>query len=164
MNTATTSRLVRMFASDAPRAVLLIRLAVGLVFASEGIQKFMLPEALGAGRFAKIGIPWPEVMGPFVGVVELVGGVAILLGLATRPAALLLVCDMVVAILSTKIPIWLGHGFWGFADPSVARHGLWSMAHEARTDLAMLLGALFLARVGAGKTSIDAALARRLAR
>lgn len=164
MNTAARSWLVRLLATDAPRAVLLIRLAVGLVFASEGIQKFLFPDALGAGRFAKIGILWPEVMGPFIGVVELVGGVAILLGVAIRPAALLLVCDMVVAILSTKIPILLGHGFWSFADPSVARHGFWSMAHESRTDLAMLLGSVFLVLVGAGKASIDATLARRLAR
>jgi uncharacterized membrane protein YphA (DoxX/SURF4 family) len=161
VNTATNPWFIRLLASDAPRAVLLIRLAVGFVFAGEGIQKFLHPDALGAGRFAKIGIPWPEVTGPFVGVVEIVGGVAILLGVATRPAALLLVCDMLVAITSTKLPIMLGHGFWGFAGPSVARHGFWSMAHEGRTDLAMLLGSMFLALAGAGRTSIDAALARR---
>ena len=164
MNAASPgARLARVFASDAPPAVVLIRLAVGLVFVSEGIQKFLFPNALGAGRFAKIGIPWPEVMGPFVGVVECVGGVAVLLGLATRPAALLLACNMLVAIVSTKIPILLGHGFWGFADP-IARHGFWSMAHESRTDLAMLLGAAFLVRVGAGRSSLDAALTRRLTR
>ena len=47
--------------ADAPPATVLIRLMVGLVFASEGIQKFLYAEAQGAGRFAKIGIPWPEV-------------------------------------------------------------------------------------------------------
>ncbi|MRG96599.1 DoxX family protein [Polyangium spumosum] len=154
----------RLFASTAPRAVVLIRLAVGIVFTSEGIQKFLFPQALGAGRFAKIGIPAPEVMGPFVGSVELVCGVLILLGLATRLAALPLVGVMTVALLSTKIPILLGHGFWIFANPSTSKHGLWSMLHEARTDMSMLLGALFLFIAGAGAWSLDAGIMRRLAR
>lgn len=151
-----------VFASRAPREVLLIRLAVGIVFASEGIQKFLFPAALGAGRFAKIGIPAPEVMGPFVGTVEIVCGLLVLLGVATRVAALPLVMVMVVALLSTKVPILLGHGFWGFADPSASKVGLWSMLHEARTDMSMLLGAIFLFLVGAGAWSVDAIITRRL--
>jgi uncharacterized membrane protein YphA (DoxX/SURF4 family) len=141
--------------SDGPAAVLFIRVAVGAVFLSEGLQKFLYPEALGAGRFARIGIPAPDVMGPFVGTVETVGGALILLGLLTRLAALPLLVNMIVAILSTKIPILLGHGYWGFAAPSVARTGFWSMMHETRTDLAMLLGCLFLLVVGAGRLSLD---------
>ncbi|UQA63923.1 DoxX family protein [Polyangium aurulentum] len=151
----------RVFASSAPRAVLLIRLAVGVVFTSEGIQKFLYPEALAAGRFAKIGIPAPEVMGPFVGGVELVCGVLVLLGLATRLAALPLVIDMIVALISTKVPILLGHGFWRFQHLMVPKHGFWSMLHEARTDMSMLLGAIFLFIVGAGAWSVDAALVRQ---
>lgn len=140
--------------------IVLIRIAVGVVFASEGIQKFMDPAGLGAGRFAKIGIPFPEVMGPFVGAVEVVCGVLVLIGLLTRLAALPLVIDMIVAIASTKVPILLGHGYWRFADPSV-HPGLWSMLHEARTDLAMLLCSLFLAAAGAGPWSLDALLQRK---
>jgi uncharacterized membrane protein YphA (DoxX/SURF4 family) len=151
----------RLFASSAPRSVVLIRLSVGIVFAAEGIQKFLFPDALGAGRFARIGIPAPEVMGPFVGVVEIVCGVLAVLGLSTRLAALPLVIDMLVALISTKVPILLGHGYWGFATPTVPKHGLWSMLHEARTDVSMLLGALFLLIVGAGAWSFDAVLARR---
>ena len=71
----------RLAASRAPRAVVLVRLMVGLVFLEEGIQKFLFPELLGAGRFARIGIPWPEAMGPFVGTVEIVCGTLLLLGL-----------------------------------------------------------------------------------
>ena len=151
----------RLLDARAPRAVLLIRLAVGIVFLSEGVQKFLHPDALGAGRFARIGIPAPEVMGPFVGVVEAACGALVLVGLLTRLAAAPLVVDMLVAILSTKIPVLLGHGFWGFAAPSASRHGLGGMLHEARTDLSMLLGALFLALVGAGAWSVDARLAAR---
>lgn len=155
-------QLQRSLDTRAPREVLLIRLAVGVVFTAEGIQKFLYPDALGAGRFARIGIPAPEVMGPFVGVVETVCGALILLGLLTRLAAIPLIIDMTVALLSTKVPILLGHGYWRFASPSVKQHGLWSMLHEARTDLSMLLGAIFLLLVGAGALSLDAALRRRL--
>jgi putative oxidoreductase len=148
--------------SEAPPATILVRLAIGIVFASEGIQKFLYPDALGAGRFAKIGIPAPEVMGPFVGVLEIVCGTLILVGLFTRLAAVPLVIDMIVAIASTKVPILIGHGYLGFADPTVAKHGLWSMLHEARTDLAMILGSSFLALVGGGARSLDAVLHRRM--
>jgi putative oxidoreductase len=150
----------RLLDSRGPRAAVLIRVAVGIVFSSEGIQKFLYPDALGAGRFAKIGIPAPEVMAPFVGVLEIVCGAFLLVGLLTRLAAVPLVVDMLVAIASTKVPMLLGHGYWTFANPSV-KPGFWSMLHEARTDLAMLLGSLFLAWVGAGPWSLDAKLLAR---
>jgi uncharacterized membrane protein YphA (DoxX/SURF4 family) len=142
--------------THAPAAVVLIRLLVGVVFLSEGIQKFLFPEALGVGRFTRIGIPAPEVMAPFVGVVEIVCGSLILLGLGTRLAAVPLLLDISVAILSTKVPILLGHGFWGFQLPKLERYGLWSMLHEARTDFSMWLGLVYLLIVGAGAWSLDA--------
>ena len=146
----------RLIETNAPRSVILIRIIVGGVFLSEGIQKFLYPAENAAGRFAKIGIPSPDVMGPFVGVVEIVCGVLILIGFLTRLAAIPLIVDMLVAILSTKIPILLGHGFWGFSLRTVPYYGFWGMAHEARTDFAMLLGSIFLLIVGAGLWSIDA--------
>jgi putative oxidoreductase len=151
--------LRRILETRAPRAVWLVRLAIAVVFVSEGIQKFVYPAALGAGRFAKIGIPAPEVMGPFIGIVEIGCGALVLVGLFTRLAALLLLADMTVALLSTKLPILIGHGFWRFAAPS-GKAGLWSMLHEARTDLSMWLGCLFLVIVGAGGRSLDARLER----
>lgn len=138
--------LRRIAGTRAPAATALIRLAVGCVFLSEGLQKFLFPAALGVGRFAKIGIPAPELLAPFVGVVETGCGLLVLVGLATRLAAVPLVIDMIVAIATTKIPMLLHRGFW-------------AMAHEARTDFAMLLGALFLLVVGAGPWSLDAKLA-----
>ena len=133
----------RILVTSAPASVLLIRLLVGAVFLSEGIQKFLFPNDLGVGRFVKIGIPAPQVMAPFVGVVEIVCGALIILGLLTRFAAIALIIDMLVAISTTKIPIMLKSGFW-------------AMAHESRTDYAMLLGAVFLLIVGAGRASMDA--------
>jgi putative oxidoreductase len=147
-------------ATSAPASVILIRLVVGGVFLSEGIQKFLYPGENGVGRFTKIGIPAPEVMAPFVGVVEIVCGALILIGLLTRLAAIPLIIDMLVAILSTKIPILLGHGFWGFSLRTLPYYGFWGMAHEARTDFAMLLGSIFLLIVGAGAWSLDASLGR----
>src|SRR5205085_9317833 len=124
------------------------------VFLAEGIQKFLYPDALGVGRFAKIGIPAPEVMAPFVGVCEVVCGVLFLLGLLTRFAAVTMIINMLVAILSTKVPTLLGERFWIFALPRLDRYGFLSMAHEARTDFAMLLGSIFLLLVGAGAWSM----------
>jgi uncharacterized membrane protein YphA (DoxX/SURF4 family) len=152
--------LRRIVHSNAPTAVILIRLAVGAVFLSEGIQKFLYPADLAAGRFAKIGIPAPQIMGPFVGVVEIACGALIILGLLTRLAALALIIDMLVAILSTKIPILLGHGFWRFSVAKLPSYGFWAMAHEGRTDLAMLLSAIFLLMVGAGAWSLDQRLSK----
>ena len=148
----------RILATRVPAATVLVRLLVGGVFLSEGIQKFLYAAQLGAGRFARIGIPAPEVMGPFVGVVEIAAGVLVLLGLLTRPAALALWINISVALLSTKVPILLGQGFWRFSLPTLARYGFWSMAHEARTDFCMWLGCLFLILVGAGAWSVDALL------
>jgi putative oxidoreductase len=154
-------RLARLFRSDAPDAVVLIRLVVGVVFASEGVQKFLYAEAQGAGRFAKIGIPAPEVMGPFVGVAEIVCGSLLLAGIATRLAAVPLVINMVVALASTKVPILLGHGYWIFTHTFAPKAGFWAFLHESRTDLSMLCGATFLALVGADRWSLDRLLVRR---
>src|SRR5690606_9627996 len=97
----------RLVQSHASAATNLIRVMVGAVFLSEGIQKFLDPATRGAGRFVKIGIPFPEVMGPFVGGVEIACGALVLAGLLTRLAAVPLIINMLVAIVSTKIPILL---------------------------------------------------------
>ena len=133
----------RLLQTRAPAAVLLIRLALGLVFLSEGIQKFLFPDQLGIGRFAKIGIPAPQIMAPFVGCVEIVCGSLLLFGALTRLAAIPLIVDMLVAIGTTKVPMLLKSGFW-------------AMAHEARVDFTMLLGCVFLLIAGAGRWSVDA--------
>ncbi len=150
------SALGRLNRTSAPASVVLVRFSVGLVFLVEGILKFVYPEELAAGRFAKIGIPAPQAMGPFVGGVEVVCGALLIVGLLTRLAAIPLVIDISTAIVSTKVPVLLGHGFWGFALAKLPHYGLLSMIHEARTDFSMLLGLLFLLIVGAGAWSVDA--------
>ena len=139
---------------------ILVRLLVGLiVFLPEGIQKLAYPDVLGAGRFAKIGIPYPDLTGPFVGVVEIVCGTLIIIGLLTRLAAVPLIIIMIVALVSTKLPILLGHDVWLFhLAQDIKRTGFWSVMHEARADLTMLLGCIFLLIAGPGSWSIDARL------
>lgn len=151
----------RILRTAAPKSTLLIRLLVGGVFLSEGIQKFLYPAAVGVGRFVKIGIPWPEVTAPFVGVVEIVCGTLVLIGLLTRPAAFILLVNITVAIFTTKIPILIGRGFWCFSLREMNSYGFWSMAHESRTDISMWLGSLFLVIVGAGILSLDYKLSGR---
>ncbi|HEY1203088.1 MAG: DoxX family protein [Bryobacteraceae bacterium] len=134
--------------TDAPGATILVRILVGAVFLSEGIQKFLFPAALGVGRFLKIGIPVPRFSAPFVGVVEIVCGTCLILGLLTRLSAIPLLIDISVAIATTKVPMLRHQGFW-------------SAAHEARTDFCMALGLLFLLLVGAGPLSLDRMFGRR---
>ncbi|HMJ89784.1 MAG TPA: DoxX family protein [Candidatus Acidoferrum sp.] len=140
--------LKRIMTTHAPKATVLIRIAVGAVFLSEGIQKFLFPAEVGAGRFARIGLPSPEILAPFVGGFEIVCGTLVLFGLLTRLAAMPLFIIMCEAIYSTKVPILIKSGFW-------------KMAHEARTDFAMFLGSLFLLIVGAGLLSVDARLSKK---
>ena len=92
--------LRKIAATRAPSATILIRLLTGGVFLSEGIQKFLYPVALGAGRFEKIGIPAPHFFGPFVGACEVVGGSLLLIGLLTRLASIMLLISMTVANLN----------------------------------------------------------------
>jgi putative oxidoreductase len=151
----------RLLATEAPRSVVLVRVLVGAVFLAEGIQKFLYPAELGVGRFVKIGIPAPEIMAPFVGVAETVCGSLIILGLLARLASAIMFINISVALLSTKVPILLGHPFGPFSLPKLPRYGFWSMVHEARTDACMWLGSLFLILAGAGLFSADALLARK---
>lgn len=136
-----------LLASTAPRAVILIRLLCGLVFVSEGIQKFLYPAQLGIGRFEKIGIIYPAVSAPFVGIVEIVCGALLLFGLFTQLACIPLLVSMTVAIMSTKVNLLMESGFWRFA-------------HEARTDYSMIMSLIFLLLVGSGTLSLDNAITK----
>jgi len=121
---------------------ILPRSIVGLVFLSEGIQKFLFPELVGAGRFERIGFANPEFLAAFVASFEIVCGVLMLIGFFVRVAAIPLLTIMITAILTTKIPILQEKGFW-------------QMAHDSRTDFAMTLLIVFLLVYGAGKLSLD---------
>lgn len=128
--------------TDKTSTTILIRLVVGGVFLSEGIQKFLFASAQGSGRFEKIGLPSAEFLGPFVGITEIICGFLILIGLLTRLAAVPPIIIMLVAIYTTKLPM-LNDG------------GIWKMLHESRTDWAMMLCSIFLLSRGGGAFSVD---------
>ena len=132
----------KLIHTDNSQTTIIIRMIVGAVFLSEGIQKFLFPAIRGAGRFEKIGLPSPEFLGNFVGGFEIVCGLLILFGLLTRLANIPLIIIMVVAFATTKSEV-------------LAEKGFWEMMHGSRTDWAMLLGSIFLLIKGGGKWSVD---------
>lgn len=141
--------------TDYSKTTIIIRIMVGAVFLSEGIQKFLYPAVRGAGRFEKMGFPSPEFFGYFVGSFEVLCGALLLLGFITRGAALAMIFNMSVAIIVTKIPIFFGESFGPFVLRELDSYGFWSMSHEIRTDFAMWLGSLFLLIKGGGRWSVD---------
>jgi len=122
--------------------ITLIRIVVGLVFLTEGALKFILPSELGVGRFAAIGLPFPNVLAPLVGAAELIGGAAMLFNLYAGDAALLLLFIIFTALVTTKLPVLLGRPLGPFPLMKAPHTGLLAFLHEARVDLCMLAGLL----------------------
>lgn len=133
---------------DQSKTTILIRLMVGAVFLSEGIQKFLFPAIGGAGRFEKIGLSSPEFLGSLVESFEIICGLLILIGLFTRLASIPLIVIMLVAIATTKSEV-------------LAEKGFWEMMHGSRTDWAMLLGSIFLLIKGGGDWSANKTLTNK---
>lgn len=119
-----------------------LRLVVGWVFLSEGVLKFLDPHSLGVGRFANIGIPYPHISAPFVGVVEIICGAFVILGIRTSLVAIPLLIDISVAIVTTKWPMLRHAGFW-------------ATMHESRVDLCMFFGLIAILLLGAGAFSFE---------
>ena len=126
------------------RSLIFIRLAVGLIFLTQGLLKYGDPH-MGVLRFAKIGFPYPGFTAHFVGTFEIACGLLILIGLFTRVASIPLLIVILTAIATTKVPELL--------QPD---QGFWFMVSDARTDFAMTMSLLFLISIGAGSWSLDA--------
>lgn len=139
--------------------IVLIRLFAGFVFLSEGLLKFVYP-AFGLGRFKLIGIPFPELSANFVGGLEIVGGICLILGLFTRFFSLLFIIQMIVAILTTKVSLYFGTSPLP-PPPIPPQSGIWAVLHETRSDYSQLLACLFLVIVGPGRWSLDRLFFRR---
>jgi putative oxidoreductase len=138
---------------DNQATILLLRIMSGGIFFWEGLLKFVYPNQ-GVGRFTKLGFPMPEFTANFVGTFEIVGGLFLLFGLFTRITALGFIIEMIVAILSTKIGVYLGTSPLP-APPAPPKIGFWAVLHEVRADYSLLLISLFLVLEGPGRRSID---------
>ena len=145
--------------TDGPKSTLILRLMAGGVFLWEGILKFVYANQ-GVGRFTKLGIPSPHLTATFIGYLEIVGGLLLLTGLMTRLIAIPFIAEMIVAILSTKISLYLGTSHLPL-PPSPPQVGLWAVLHEIRSEYAQLLTVIFLLVNGPGKWSLDAVLLRK---
>ena len=143
---------------SAPRSTILIRLMAGGVFFWEGILKFVYVNQ-GIGRFTKIGLPMPGPTAHFVAVLEIVGGLLVMSGFLTRLIAVPFIIEMIVAILSTKVALYLGTSPLPL-PPSPPQSGIWAVLHETRSDYAQIMSVIFLLAAGPGPWSLDALLAR----
>ena len=145
--------------TDGPRAILLLRLMAGSVFLWEGILKFVYPNQ-GIGRFTKLGFPAPHFTASADGWLEIIGGMLLLTGFLTRLIAVPFIIEMLVAMASTKITLYLGTSPLPL-PPVPPQIGFWAVLHEIRSEFAQLLTCAFLLVVGPGRWSIDALLAKR---
>ena len=114
-----------------------IRWAVGIVFITEGVLKYLHPEDIGAGRFARIGLPMPATLAPVVCGVEILCGLALLVNLAPDYAAMALLCVIASALVTTKVPVLLGRQMGPFTLMKAPYYGVLGFLHEARLDLSM---------------------------
>lgn len=144
------NRVYRTMLTNAPTATILIRLAVGLIFFTQGILKYTDPN-WGVLRFTKIGFPFPDFTAHFVGSFEIVCGFLVVIGLLTRIASVPLLVINLTAIATTKIP-----------ELFRPEQGFWFMVSDGRTDFAMFTGIVFLLVVGAGGWSLDNRIAKSI--
>lgn len=145
--------------TDGPKSTIVLRLMAGAVFFWEGILKFVYANQ-GIGRFTKLGMPFPHFTADFVACLEIVGGLLLLSGLVTRLIAIPFIVEMIVAILSTKISLYLGTSPLPLpaAPPKI---GMWAVLHEVRSEYAQMLTAIFLLINGPGMWSLDALLGKK---
>jgi putative oxidoreductase len=141
-----------------PKSTLVLRIMAGGVFLWEGILKFVYVNQ-GVGRFTKLGMPFPHFTANFVGCLEIVGGILLLAGLMTRWIAIPFIIEMIVAILSTKISLYLGT-YPLPLPPALPQIGMWAVLHEVRSEYAQMLTAIFLLINGPGIWSLDALVQR----
>ena len=142
--------------TDGPKSTLLLRLMAGGVFFWEGLLKFVYANQ-GVGRFTKLGIPFPHLTATLIGGLEIGGGLLLLTGLTTRLIAIPFIAEMIVAILSTKISLYLGTSPLAL-PPVPPQAGFWAVLHEVRSEYAQMMTVMFLLVNGPGEWSLDAIL------
>lgn len=136
------SNIIRILSTRNDGKTVLIRLIVGLIFISEGIQKYLVVTMLGPAYFKEIGFGHPMFWSYFTGAFEIVCGFMILFGLLTRLASIPLLIIMIAAFITTKLPI-------------LTEKGLLTFLHEYRIDFSLTLLLILLVVYGGGKWSVD---------
>src|SRR5437764_771379 len=136
-----------------PRATIILRVMAGTVFLWEGIMKFVFANQ-GVGRFTKLGFPAPHFTATADGWFEIIGGILLITGLLTRVIAIPFIIEMLVAMASTKIPMYLGTSPLPL-PPVPPQVGFWAVLHEIRSEYAQLACSLFVILVGPGRWSLD---------
>lgn len=139
----------RTLQTNTDKSLIILRFLIGYVFIMEGIQKFIYSDELGIGRFIKIGIPYAEILAPVVGFCEILFGFFILIGLFTRLSSIILIIIMIIAIITTKIPVLFDQGIFHFS-------------HKSRNDLSMLFCSIYLLIKGCGQYGVDFIISRKL--
>jgi uncharacterized membrane protein YphA (DoxX/SURF4 family) len=122
--------------------IIFIRLIVGLIFMSEGLQKYLFLQVLGPGFFQEIGFRHAFFWAYFAGACEMLFGMMVLWGLLTRLASIPLLIIMITAFITTKIPI-------------LETKGLWTFLHEYNTEFSLTVLLILLIIYGGGKWSAD---------
>jgi uncharacterized membrane protein YphA (DoxX/SURF4 family) len=153
--------MYKLIKTDQASTTILVRLMIGAVFLSEGVQKFIFPEQRSTDQFETLGFAEAEIMAHYVGVFEVLAGILILIGLFTRAGALITLIITTTAIIITNIIVVLGESFYPSALSDLQTYGFWSMAPEIHTDWAMWLGSLFLLLKGGGRWSADLAIHKK---
>jgi putative oxidoreductase len=145
--------------TNGTKTIILLRIMAGGVFFWEGILKFVYPNQ-GVGRFTKLGFPMPETLAHFVAVMEIVGGLMLLMGLLTRVTSLYFILQMLVAVFTTKIALYLGTSPLPL-PPAPPQAGIWAVLHEIRSDYAQIMTCFFLLLAGPGVMSLDEKIAKQ---
>jgi putative oxidoreductase len=148
----------RLFRPEVSPWAIILRFAVGFVFLTEGLNKFINPDERGPGRFEGLGFPAPELVANAIGVVEVLAGSMLILGFLTRFAAIFLAGVALNAIVLTKLPVLLGAPIGPFTGVDASFYGVWGFLYEWRLDFAMFMGSIYLVAAGPDRRSLDAYL------
>lgn len=145
----------QLFQREVSPWAIILRIGVGLIFLTEGLNKFIHPSERGSGRFMELGFPAPELVANAIGIVEIIAGSMLLMGFLTRFAAIFLLGVALNAIILTKIPVLIGAPIGPFTGVDADFFGITGFMYEARLDFLNFMATLYLVAAGPDQRSLD---------